>query len=842
SAASQLGDDAGRTILTYDPQRPATGSTGYDSGGIPFTTAALNDSQFFGPIPLIGGIGSQLEDFGNSILGLGIIGDVLGVSGPALDALLLPINALLSTILTTLSGLGLDGLLATIGIVEGLVPSDIEYIRGDRSGEQQNGGAFRNRATSVLGPILSSNPVYVGPPNFDYPDEFENPSDDAAERYHKFATDNAGRAPMVYVGANDGMLHGFDATTGEERIAFVPSRVLSNLGSYSDPAFTPQAYVDGQISVVDVYGRYPGCGATSPCWRTILTGSLGRGGQGIFALDVTNPGSYDSNGVYQSGDFSESNAEELVLWEFTDAGSLAGQVKQSINDLLQDTICGALAGLCEIPLLGLGALIEDSIGANLVEPLLDDVLVTSEEQGHAGLGYTILQPNIVHTGADFGFGSDSNSTGDWAVLISNGYNNTEIDLGLQNVDTSINASSILSFSLTGNAYAYAIDLETGRLVKTFDTEVGAFLDLGQVLLTPGVSVGLPDLVDDNSSLLQSINLPVSVPNGMATLAVVDVENDLNVDYAYGGDLVGNLWKLDLTSTDENDWDFSVSIGPTALFQATNFSGVPQPITTEPMVMLHPQHPSSEGQLVLFGTGELLEADEVGEQHYTQSIYGIWDQNDSSPIQTSDKTEYLRRFIIDSVSVNIDTDLDGTQESAIIRLVSDDTYDSDGSGGADGPIDWTNHIGWYMDLAEGATDAAVELADNQGERVVADPVLRNDRLLISTTIPDEAICEPAISNWLFELDAADGSPTVFPPFDLNGDGGVTFEDRYTDGNGVTSTPAGRFSDGTYNPVPTILLTNTGHEVHLTSGAGGDIERTIVNPIGYERSRSTWRQLR
>jgi type IV pilus assembly protein PilY1 len=843
-AASQLTSDSGRVVMTYDPRREASVATGYNSGGIPFTTTALADAQFFGAIPLIGGIGSQLEGVGNSILSLDILGTLLGAVGSALDLLLLPIQPLLDTILSGLNALGLEGLLETIGITDGLSAAEIEYVRGERSGEQQNGGTQRDRTSTVLGPILSSNPVFVGAPNFDYPDEFENPSDIAAKRYHQFALDYADRAPMVYVGANDGMLHGFDATTGEERIAFVPSRVLSNLKDYADTDFAPEAYVDGQISVVDVFGRYPGCGASSPCWRTVLVGSLGRGGQGIYALDVTDPGSYDSSGNYQAGRFSENNAEEVVLWEFTDAGSLSGQLKQLVNDLIQDALCDALLGLCDIGFLDLGNLVENFVGASFVEPLLDVILQTDEERGHAGMGYTFAQPNIVLTAADFGFGSDANATGDWAVLMSNGYNNTEIDLGLQDVDTSLDSTSILSFSVTGNAYAYAIDMETGILVRTFDTKVGAFLDLSQVLLTPGVTVTLPDLVDDSSSLLQTINLPTSVPNGLATMAVVDVENDRSVDYVYSGDLVGNLWKLDLTDTDEANWGFSASSGgdPAALFQATNFSGVPQPITTEPMVMLHPNHPADEGQLVIFGTGEMLEADAVGEVHYTQSIYGIWDKNESTGLNISDKTKYRRRLILDSVNVNIDTDLDGSQESAVIRIVSSDTDDGDSNGQADGPIDWSTTLGWYMDLAEASSVAALATADNQGERVVADPILRNDRLLISTTILDEAICNPAISNWLFELDAADGSPTVLPPFDLNGDGSVTFDDRYDDGDGNLLTPAGRFSDGTYNPVPTILITADGNEIHLTSGADGGIERTVVNPIGYERSRSTWRQLR
>lgn len=838
-AASQLTSDSGRTILTYDPRRQQTVSTGYGSGGIAFTEANLSELSFFGTLPLVGGLGDDLGDALGSLLGLTFLDGVGGLLGGLLGALLDPILSLiLQPVLDALDLLGLGGLLDTLGIRGGLTPETVAYVRGVRANEAQNGGGLRDRAGTVLGPIFSSNPVYVGAPSFDYPDEFENPSETANQAYHQFASDNANRVPMVYVGGNDGMLHGFEAATGIERIAFVPSRILSNLEDYADPAFVPKAYVDGQISVVDVYGKYPGCDSGA-CWRSILVGSLGRGGQGIFALDVTEPGSYDENGSFQAGSFSEANADELVLWEFTDAGS----INDALNDLIQDALCDALLGLCGEGEQNLGTLVEDFIGASIIEPLLDVLIQIDEQRGHAGLGYTLVQPNVVHTAADFGFGSDANATGDWAVIVGNGYNNTEIDLGLQDIDLSIAFDSILSVSLTGNAYAYAVDLETGQLVKTFDTRVGAFLDLAQVLLTEGLSLSLPDLTDDASSLLQTINLPTSVPNGMATTATVDVDDDRVVDYIYGGDLVGSLWKIDITSTDETQWDFAdTTLEPTPFFQATDFSGEHQPITTEPIVMLHPDYPIRDGQLVLFGTGEMLEADVEGENHFTQSIYGVWDKNDDAAIDDGDKSDFLRRFITDTVSVEIDTDLNGTQEDALIRIVSGDSHDGDGDSNADGPIDWTSDLGWYLDLAEGANSSAVELADNQGERVVADPIIRNDRLLISTTIAEQAVCAPAISNWLFELDAADGSPTVFPPFDLNGDGGVTFSDLYTDGSGNTFTPAGRFSDGTYNPIPTILISNTGHEIHLTNGADGGIERTVVNPIGFERSRATWRQLR
>lgn len=112
---------------------------------------------------------------------------------------------------------------------------------------------------------------------------------------------------MIYVGANDGMLHGFDASTGNEKIAYVPSMVYPNLNQLSHPTYSHRYYVDGSPGVGDAYGAFgtTRCGGTSPCWRTVLVGGLAGGGKGVYALDVTDP-----------SQFSETNASKLVLWEF----------------------------------------------------------------------------------------------------------------------------------------------------------------------------------------------------------------------------------------------------------------------------------------------------------------------------------------------------------------------------------------------------------------------------------------------------------------------------------------------------------------------------------------------
>lgn len=168
-------------------------------------------------------------------------------------------------------------------------PDRLAYLRGDRSNETAAG--FFRRRIELLGDIINSTPWYVAAPNGAY-------SDVSYPGYRAFLAANLGRTPVVYVGANDGLLHGFNATTGAEVLGFVPNAVYKNLVKLTDPAYTTRTFVDGALFAGD---------ANVGGWKTFLVGSLGRGGQGIFALDVTNPAA-----------FSEGNANNIFKWEFSE--------------------------------------------------------------------------------------------------------------------------------------------------------------------------------------------------------------------------------------------------------------------------------------------------------------------------------------------------------------------------------------------------------------------------------------------------------------------------------------------------------------------------------------------
>ncbi len=170
----------------------------------------------------------------------------------------------------------------------------INYLRGETSQEQAKKGPFRNR-TGLLGDIIHSQPVYVDAPTRFYPDTI------APKSYEEFKKHFNGRTPMIYVGANDGMLHGFNAQTGEEKIAYVPglSDIFSKLPNLSSPSYSHDYFVDGPLTEADAF--------ISNEWHTLLVGTAGQGGKGLFALNITDPAT-----------FSEKNAASVLLWEFTE--------------------------------------------------------------------------------------------------------------------------------------------------------------------------------------------------------------------------------------------------------------------------------------------------------------------------------------------------------------------------------------------------------------------------------------------------------------------------------------------------------------------------------------------
>ncbi|KNZ33067.1 MAG: hypothetical protein AD742_08465 [Methylibium sp. NZG] len=183
---------------------------------------------------------------------------------------------------------------------DGFGAARLAWLRGDDSREARRCATppcaapqFRSRPVTPLGDIINSAPNYVAAPAFGYFDDFE------AQPYSAFVAARRNRTPTIYVGANDGMLHAFNANTGNELFAYVPAALYETLPQLSSQAYAHRFYADGSPTVGDVF--YDGA------WRTLLVAGMRAGAKGIYALDVTDP-----------ADFNEANANRVVRWEFQD--------------------------------------------------------------------------------------------------------------------------------------------------------------------------------------------------------------------------------------------------------------------------------------------------------------------------------------------------------------------------------------------------------------------------------------------------------------------------------------------------------------------------------------------
>ena len=177
----------------------------------------------------------------------------------------------------------------------------LDYLRGVRAAEQPD-GLLRKR-DSRLGDIVNSDPQFVHQQDFGYvlldqSEAFFQSGVGAAYKSWRESPAYQGRLPMVVVGANDGMLHGFNASLGasggEELFAFVPDAAFDYLYELTLPEYSHRFFVDASPRIGDAH-----FGST---WHTIAVGATGAGGKSVFALDVTNPSAISENSV---------------LWEFT---------------------------------------------------------------------------------------------------------------------------------------------------------------------------------------------------------------------------------------------------------------------------------------------------------------------------------------------------------------------------------------------------------------------------------------------------------------------------------------------------------------------------------------------
>ncbi|RYH67927.1 MAG: pilus assembly protein, partial [Alcaligenaceae bacterium] len=204
----------------------------------------------------------------------------------------------------------------------------LNYLRGDRAYERTTTDEtkpYRRRQT-LLGDIANAKVTPVGPPSARYSNTV-NPG------YATFKTDNAARKNMVFVGANDGMLHAFDGSltgtgAGTELFAYVPSPLfagptgtptVNGLAQLGNPNYEHRYYVDATPRAFDLDMNFAGGVFTTTAsggsaWRTLLVGGLGKGGRAFYAIDVTDPTTMTT----------EDEVKAKIKWEFSNATTGVG--------------------------------------------------------------------------------------------------------------------------------------------------------------------------------------------------------------------------------------------------------------------------------------------------------------------------------------------------------------------------------------------------------------------------------------------------------------------------------------------------------------------------------------
>lgn len=177
---------------------------------------------------------------------------------------------------------------------DGLGQARIDYLQGERAREVGQPGGVLRRRTGTLSAAPYGNLVYVGTPSLGV----------AGADYALHRKLLQARRKMLYLGANDGLLHGFDARTGSEMFAYLPQALLRGAAGSASTHYGLEPLLDGAAASAEVLvlGR----------WKTVLVSGMGGGAQGLFALDVTDPERFAQTGaLWEFGDRDDSTMGNL---------------------------------------------------------------------------------------------------------------------------------------------------------------------------------------------------------------------------------------------------------------------------------------------------------------------------------------------------------------------------------------------------------------------------------------------------------------------------------------------------------------------------------------------------
>ena len=208
----------------------------------------------------------------------------------------------------------------------------LNWLRGESSVS-----SFRSRS-SLLGDIVNSDPVFVGNRD-DY--GFHTLSGTEGSSYRDYLRSKKAWASIIVVGANDGMLHGFNAETGKELFGFLPSSIFNRLPLLADPNYEHRYFVDGSPRASDAY--------INGNWTTVAVGATGAGGRSVFAVDVSNPATISQNNF---------------LWEFATPSDASDKLGVAMSE---PTIIRVAAGNKWVAIFGNGYESGDTVKLMVVD-------------------------------------------------------------------------------------------------------------------------------------------------------------------------------------------------------------------------------------------------------------------------------------------------------------------------------------------------------------------------------------------------------------------------------------------------------------------------------------------
>jgi type IV pilus assembly protein PilY1 len=348
----------------------------------------------------------------------------------------------------------------------------------------------------------------------------------------------------------------------------------------------------------------------------------------------------------------------------------------------------------------------------------------------------------------------------WAVIFGNGYD-----------------------SASKKAQLFVVNLATGVLIQRIDTFNGS----------------------------------TTTPNGLSEPAVV-LDSNKVVKYVYAGDLRGNVWKFDLTSTSPSSWNVAYSGSP--FFTTADTSSNPQPITTGVAVGTNP---SNNKDMVYVVTGKYFEATDA---NYTASgtgatvphvntIYGLEDDGTTTPVGTLNRSATkLVKQTFGSVTI----------DSVAYRTIA-----------TNNPVDYAGtQRGWYIDLVDGS--------NYEGEMGINTPIVHDSRIIVTSLTPTNPTKDPCVgvggTGQIIELKAVTGQSDPSQGFfDINGDGVVDDNEKLVVAipqNGIVSNPT--------------IVTNADGKSETKVGSKASVtdstyqfqetkDRDSAIPVG----RMSWRQL-